>query len=123
MNACLQMDEGLLAINMMNLVVKILMQDMTASEMVVVVVGGLVIMAGMEDELTGVVMTTVCVLMMKNLMILITKRDLTIMKIPLQNDGQFERCRDHRWHAGHEDREHHRGRHNRDDLGSIACVS
>jgi hypothetical protein len=30
MHACLQMDEGLLAINMMNLVVKTLMRDMTA---------------------------------------------------------------------------------------------
>jgi hypothetical protein len=63
MNACLQMDEGLLAINMMNLVVKILMQDMafvTVSEMVMVVEGGLVIVAKMEDELTGVVVTTVC---------------------------------------------------------------
>jgi hypothetical protein len=29
MHACLQMDEGLLAINMMNLVVKTLMRDMT----------------------------------------------------------------------------------------------
>jgi hypothetical protein len=63
MNACLQMDEGLLAITMMNLVVKILMQDMafvTVSEMVMVVEGGLVIVAKMEDELTGVVVTTVC---------------------------------------------------------------
>ena len=86
MNACLQTDKGLLAINMMNLVVKILMQDMTASEMVVVVVGGLVIMAGMEEELTGVVVTT-CVLKMKNLLTLIMKRGLIIMKIPLQMVG------------------------------------
>ena len=63
MNVCLQMDEGLLAINTMNLVVKILMQEMafvTVSEMVMVVEGGLVIVARMEDELTGVVVTTVC---------------------------------------------------------------
>ena len=87
MNACLQMDKGLLAINMMNLVVKILMQDMTASEMVVVVVGGLVIMAGMEEELTGVVVTTMCILKMKNPMTLIMRRDLVIMRIPLQMMG------------------------------------
>ena len=63
MNACLQMDKGLLAINMMNLVEKFLMQDMafvTVLEMVRVVEGRLVIKAGMEDELTGVVVTTVC---------------------------------------------------------------
>ena len=87
MHACLQTDEGLLAINMMNLVVKILMQDMTTLEMVMVVVGGLVIMAGMEEELTGVVVTTMCVLKMKNLLTLIMKRGLIIMKIPLQMVG------------------------------------
>jgi hypothetical protein len=75
------MDEELHAINMMNLVVKIIMRDMTILEMVVVVVGGLVIVAGMEDELMGMVVTAMCVLM-KNLMILIMKRDLMIMKIP-----------------------------------------
>ena len=87
MHACLQTDEGLLGINMMNLVVKILMRDMTVSEMVVVVVGELVILPEMEDELTGMVMTTVCVFKMKNLMILIMKRDLMIMRIPLQMMG------------------------------------
>ena len=90
MNACLQMDEGLLAINMMNLVEKFLMQDMafvTVSEMVRVVEGRLIIKAGMEDELTGMVMTTVCVLKMKDLMTLIMKRDLMILKIPLQMMG------------------------------------
>ena len=56
---------------MMNLVVKIMMWDMTVLGMVVVVDGSLVIMAGMEDELMGVVVTTVCILTMKNLMILI----------------------------------------------------
>ena len=63
------------------------MQDMTVSEMVVVVVGGLVIMAGMEDELTVMVVTTVCILKMKNFLILIMKRGLMIMKIPLQMVG------------------------------------
>jgi hypothetical protein len=90
MNAYLQMDEGLLSINMRNLVVKILMRDMTfmtVSVMDVVVEGGLVIMAGMMDELMGVVMTTVCVLKMKNLMTLIMKRGLMIMKILLQMVG------------------------------------
>ena len=90
MNACLQMDEGLLAINMMNLVEKFLMQDMafvTVLEMVRVVEGRLVIKAGMEDELTGMVVTTVCVLKMKDLMTLIMKRDLMILKIPLQMMG------------------------------------
>ena len=87
MHACLQMDEGLLGINMMNLVVKILMRDMTALEMVVVVVGELVIMAGMENELMGMVVTTVCVLKMQNLMTLIIKMDLMIMRIPLQMMG------------------------------------
>jgi len=82
MHACLRTDEGLLGINMMNLVVKILMRDMTVLEMVVVMVGGLVIMARMEDELMGVVVTTMCILTMKNLMIVIMKRDLMIMKIP-----------------------------------------
>ena len=67
---------------MMILVVKILMRDVIISEMVVKVVGGLVIMARMEDELMGVVVTTVCILTMKNLMIVIMKRDLMIMKIP-----------------------------------------
>jgi hypothetical protein len=77
---------------MKNLVVKILMRDMafmTISDMVLVVVGGLVIMAEMEDELTGMVMTAVCVLKMKNLMTLIMKRDLMIMKIPLQMMGHL----------------------------------
>jgi hypothetical protein len=83
------MDEGLLANNMMNLVVKILMQDMTISEMVMVVVGGLVIVAEMEDGLTGMVVTTMCVLKMKNPMTLIMKRDLVIMKIPLQMIGRL----------------------------------
>jgi hypothetical protein len=55
--------------------------------MVMVVASGLVIMAGMEDELTGVVMTIVCVLKMKNLVALIMKRDLMIMRIPLQMMG------------------------------------
>jgi len=72
---------------MMNLVVKILIRDMTISEMVVKVVGGLVIMARMGDELMGVVVTTMCILTMKNLMIVIMKRDLMIMKIPLQMMG------------------------------------
>jgi len=39
-------------------------------------------MAKMEDELMGVVVATVCILMMKNLMTLIKKRSL--MRIPLQ---------------------------------------
>ena len=85
MHACLQTDEGLLAINMMNLVVKILMRDITASKMLLVVVGKLVIKD--EMEITGVVMTTICVLKMKNLMTLIMKRDLMIMRIPLQMMG------------------------------------
>jgi len=84
MHACLQTDEGLLGINMMNLVVKILMRDMTVLEMVVVMVGGLVIMARMEDELIVMVVTTVWILKMKNFLILIMKRGLMIMKIPLQ---------------------------------------
>jgi len=41
---------------------------------------------------------------------------------PFANGGLFGRRRDHRRHAGHEDREHHRGRHNRDDPNSIARV-
>ena len=45
-------------------------------DLVVVVVDGLVIMAKMEDELMGVVMAIVCVLMTKNLMTLIKKRGL-----------------------------------------------
>jgi hypothetical protein len=89
MHACLQMDEGLLASNMMNLVVKILMRDMTISEMVMVVVGGLVIVAEMEDGLTGMVVTTMCVLKMKNPMTMIMKSDLVIMKIPLQMIGHL----------------------------------
>jgi hypothetical protein len=67
-----------------------LMRDMTfmtVSKMDVVVEGGLVIMAGMEDELMGMVVTTVCVLKMKNLMTLIMKRGLMIMKILLQMVG------------------------------------
>jgi hypothetical protein len=83
------MDEGLLASNMMNLVVKILMRDMTISEMVVVVVGGLVIMAEREDGLMGVVVTTMCVLKMKKPMTLIIKRDLVIMRISLQMMGHL----------------------------------
>jgi len=66
------------------------MQDMafvTVLEMVRVVEGRLVIKAGMEDELTGMVVTTVCVLKMKDLMTLIMKRDLMILKIPLQMMG------------------------------------
>jgi len=51
MHVYLQMGRGLLSINMMNLVLKILMQDMTISEMVMLVAGRLVIMAKMEDEL------------------------------------------------------------------------
>jgi hypothetical protein len=71
----------------MNLVVKILMWAMTISEMVVEVVGGLVIIARMGDDLMGMVVTTVCILTMKNLMILIMKRNLMIIKIPLQMMG------------------------------------
>jgi hypothetical protein len=71
----------------MNLVVKILMRAMTISEMVVEVVGGLVIIARMGDDLMGMVVTTVCILTMKNLMILIVKRNLMIIKIPLQMMG------------------------------------
>ena len=41
---------------------------------------------------------------------------------PFANDGLFEWCRDRRQRAGHEDREHHCGRHNRDDPDNIACV-
>jgi hypothetical protein len=85
MHAYLQMGGGLPSINMMNLVLKILMQNMTVSEMVVVVVVELVIMANIEDELMGVVMAIVCVLMMKNLMTLIKKRGL--IRIPLQMMG------------------------------------
>ena len=68
------MGGGLLGINLMNLVLKILMEDMTVLEMVVVVAGGLVIMANMEDELMGMVVAIVFILMMKNLKNLITKR-------------------------------------------------
>jgi len=53
--------------------------------MVVVVAGGLVIMAKMEDELIDVVVAIVFILMMKNLITLITKRGL--MRIPLQMMG------------------------------------
>jgi len=70
---------------MMNLVLKFLMQDMTVSEMVVVVVGGLVIMANMEDELMGMVVAIVFILMMKNLITFIKKRGL--MRIPLHMVG------------------------------------
>ena len=87
MHACLQTDEGLLSLNMMNLVVKTLMQDMTILEIVMVVVGGLVIVAEMEDELMDVVVTTMCILKMKNPMTLIMRRDLVIMRIPLQMMG------------------------------------
>jgi hypothetical protein len=79
------MGRGLLGINLMNLVLKILMEDMTVSEMVVVVVGGLVIMAKMEDELMDVVVAIEFILMMKNLITLVTKRGL--MRIPLQMMG------------------------------------
>ena len=41
---------------------------------------------------------------------------------PFANDGLFGRRRDHRQRADHGDREHHRGRHNRDDPDSIARV-
>jgi len=85
MPACLQIVRGLLDINMMNLVVKILMQDMTILEMVVVVVGRLVNMAKMDDELMGVVVTIMCVLMMKSLMTMLKKRGL--LRIPLQMMG------------------------------------
>jgi hypothetical protein len=51
--------------------------------MVVGVLGRLVIVARMGDELMGMVVTTVCI-SIKNLMILIMKRDLLIMKIPSQ---------------------------------------
>jgi len=81
MHAYLQMGGGLLSINMMNLV----MQDMTVSEMVVLIVGGLVIMAKMEDELMDVVVAIVFILMMKNLITLITKRGL--VRILLQMMG------------------------------------
>ena len=60
---------------------------MTISEIVMVVVGGLVIMAEMEDELMDVVVTTMCILKMKNPMTLIMRRDLVIMRIPLQMMG------------------------------------
>ena len=79
MHAYLQMGGGLLGINMMNLVLKILIQDMTVSEMVVLVAGGLVIMAKMEDKLMGVVVAIVFILMMKNLS--------GLMRIPLQMMG------------------------------------
>ena len=85
MHAYLQMGRGLLGINLMNLVLKILMEDMTVLEMVVVVVGGLVIMAKMEDELMGVVVAIEFILMMRNLITLVTKRAL--MRIPLQMMG------------------------------------
>ena len=81
MHAYLWMGGGLLGINLMNLVLKILMQDMTVSEMVVVVAGRLVVMAKMEDELMGMVMAIVFILMMKNLINFIKKRGL--MRIPL----------------------------------------
>jgi len=79
------MGGGLLDINMMNLVLKILMRDMTVSEMVVVVAGGLVIMARMEDELMGMVVAIVFILMMKNMITLIKKRGL--MRNPLHMMG------------------------------------
>jgi len=66
MHAYLQMGGGLLGINLMNLVLKILMEDMTVSEMVVAVAGGLVIMAKMVDELMDVVIAIEFILMMKN---------------------------------------------------------
>ena len=85
MHAYLRMGRGLLGINLMNLVLKILMEDMTVSEMVVVVVGGLVIMAKMEDELIDVVVAIEFILMMKNLITLVTKSGR--MRIPLQMMG------------------------------------
>jgi len=85
MHAYLQMGGGLLGINLMNLVLKILVQDMTISEMVVLVAGGLVIMAKMENEFMDMVVAIVFILMMKNLITLITKRGL--MRIPLQMMG------------------------------------
>ena len=42
---------------------------------------------------------------------------------PFANGGLFGRRRDHRRCAGHEDREHHCGCHNRDDPNSIAVSS
>jgi len=85
MHTYLYLGGGLLGINLMNLVLKILIEDMTVSEMVVVVAGGLVIMAKMEDELMDVVVAIEFILMMKNLITLITKRGL--MRIPLQMMG------------------------------------
>lgn len=41
---------------------------------------------------------------------------------PFANNGLFGRRRDHRRHADNEDREHHRGRHNRGDPNSMARV-
>ena len=41
---------------------------------------------------------------------------------PFANDGLFEQRQDRRQRVDHEDREHHRGCHNRDDLDSIARV-
>jgi len=60
-------------------------EDTTVLGMVVVVVGGQVIMAKMEDELMGVVMAIVCILTMKNFMTIIKTRSL--MRIPLQIMG------------------------------------
>ena len=89
MHAYLQMRGGLLGINLMNLVLKILMEDMTVSQMVVVVAGGLVIMAKMEDKLMDVVVAIVFILMMKNLLTLISKEGFD--ENPFANDGL------HRW--------------------------
>ena len=41
---------------------------------------------------------------------------------PFANDGLHRRHHDHRRHADHGDKEHHHGRHNREDLDSIARV-
>jgi len=85
MHAYLQMGGGLLDINLINLLLKILKQDMTVSQMIVVVAGGLVIMAKMEDEVMGVVVAIVFILMMKDLITLIKKRCL--MRVPLHMRG------------------------------------
>ena len=79
-----------------------------------VVVGWLVIMAEMEDELTGMVVTTVCILKMQNWMTLI-EEGFDDNENPFANDGLFEWRREHCQHADHEGRKHHHGHHNRDD--------
>jgi len=69
----------------MNLVLKILMQNMTVSEMDVVVAGGLVIMTKKEDELMGVVVAIMFILMMKNLITFI--KNMGLMRISLHMMG------------------------------------